>query len=251
VDSWQQTRVRGRPHEDAKALATAEANSVVSAIWRRARERELPEPKISVWDGHGCGGLILDRLDARVAAYRHDDARGFAGLLRESVSGTPRVDALGFIGQHAMEGTHGTLAHSYSSRRIRRCSLNGRSIGELGTRALFAWALAEIPTIFVSGDDVALREAQEIVPGALGAEVKRSLGLTSAHHLDPEQARALLSAVAERILDRDPADASLRPSWLPDPPYEYRKQFKLKFGFVPRPARRIRDDSLVTVLERV
>jgi D-aminopeptidase len=251
VDSWRQTRVPGPAHEQAKALLTAEVNSVVGAILRRARELDLPAPTISVWDGHGYGGLILDRLDASAIPYRYDDARGFAGLLRESASRTPRVDALGFIGQHAMEGTAGNLAHSYSSRRVRRFSLNGRSIGELGTRALFAWALAEIPTLFVSGDDITLREAQAIVPGALQAQVKQSLGLTSARHLAHEESCALLASVAGRIPEHDPGDASLRPSWVPEPPYEYRKQFKRKFGIVPRPTRTLRGDSLVAVLERV
>lgn len=251
VDSWAQTREPGRAHEQAKALLTGEVNSVVGAILRRAQELAVPAPTLSVWDGHGYGGLLLDRLDPRAVAYRYDDERGFAGLLRECAARSPRVDAVGFIGQHAMEGTRGNLAHSYSSRRVRRYSLNGRPIGELGTRALFAWALAEIPTVFVSGDDVTLDEAREIVPGALRAQVKESLGLTSARHLEHEASCKRLAAVAAEILDRDPASAALRPAWIPEPPYAYRKEFKRKFGIVPRPARTLRGDHLAAVLERV
>ena len=203
-----------------------------------------------MWDGHGYGGLILDRLDQRVTAYRHDDARSFTGLLRESLSGTVPVDALAFIGQHAMEGSGGTLSHTYSSRRICGYSLNGRAIGEFGLRALYAWALARIPTVFISGDDIACREAQSLVPGILCVQVKTSLGITSAHHLDHKESCAQLASKAAQILGQDADDPSLRPSFVPEPPYVFRKKFKWKFGLLPRPPRTLRGASLTAVLEK-
>jgi len=249
VESWEQTR-SGPRHEAAKALATDEVNSVVGALLGPPDNPDPPLLRISVWDGHGCGGLLFDRLDRRVTFYRHDDTRNFTGLLRESLRAGVPVDALGFVGQHAMEGSGGTLSHTYSSRRIRSYKLNGRPIGEFGLRALFAWALAKIPTVFFSGDDVACREAQSLVPGILLVQVKESLNVTSARHLEPKNACAQLATTARKILELNPSDSSLRPSFIPEPPFEFRKHFKLKFGLVPRPQRTLTGDNLTALLEK-
>lgn len=249
VDSWEQTR-SGPRHEAAKALATDEVNSVIRALLGPQGSPEPPPLRISVWDGHGCGGLLLDQIDRRVAFYRHDDARNFTGLLRELLKGVTPVDALGFVGQHAMEGSGGTLSHTYSSRRIRSYKLNGRPIGEFDLRALYAWALAKIPTVFFSGDDVACREAQSLVPGIILVQVKESLSVTSARHLESTYACSKLTDGAKQILERDPADPLLRPSFIPEPPFDFRKHFKLKYGLVPRPPQIRRDDNLTTVLEK-
>lgn len=248
VESWGQIQ-SGPRYEAAKALATDEVNSVVRALLGPPDISGTPPLHISVWDGHGCGGLLPDRLDRRVTFYRHDDARNFTGLLRESLGGAVPVNALGFVGQHAMEGSGATLSHTYSSSRIRSYKLNGRPIGEFDLRALYAWALAEIPTIFFSGDDVACREAQSLVPGIIRVQVKESLGVTSARHLEPAHACARLADGAKQILERNPADLLLRPSFIPESPFELRKHFKLKFGFVPRPPQVRRGDSLTAVLE--
>lgn len=249
VESWEQTQ-RGPRHEAAKMLATDEVNSVIRALLGPP-DNPCPSPlHISVWDGHGCGGIHPDRLDRRVAFYRHNDARGFTGLLRELLGGAVPVDALGFVGQHAMEGSGGTLSHTYSSRRIRSYKLNGRPIGEFDLRALYAWELAEIPSVFFSGDDVACREAQSLVPGIIRVQVKESLSVNSARHLESSRACALLADCAKLILARDSADPSLRPSFIPKPPFEFCKYFKLKFRFVPRPPQVRRGESLAAVLEK-
>lgn len=248
VDSWDQTRGSGPRHEYAKALATEEVNSVVAAILGPRDRPNRAAPRISVWDGHGYGGLLLEHLDERVSAYPHDRDRGYPELLRSLRSGALPVDAVGFIGQHAMEGSEGTLCHTYSSRRVSRYSLNGRRVGEIAVRVLFAWALARIPTVFLSGDDVACDEAESVVPGILKVPVKSSLGITSARHLEHAESCARLAAEARRILQCDPADPSLRPALVPEPPYEFRKDFKRKFALVPRFPRILRGDDLAEIL---
>jgi D-amino peptidase len=249
VDSWDQTQ-SGPRHEAAKALATAEINSVLRVLLDSSRDSDSVAPRISLWDGHGYGGLIHDRIDPRVTVYRHDDPRNFTGLLREALTQSIPVDGLGFIGQHAMEGSGGTLSHTYSSRRIRRYTLNGRPVGEFDLRTLYAWALAKIPAVFFSGDDIACLEARALVPGIVTVAVKQSLGLTSARHLSADEACALLTAGASQILRFDPSDASLRPGFAPQSPFEFRKHYKLKFGLVPRPPRIRRGHSLIEVLEK-
>jgi D-amino peptidase len=247
VDSWDQTQ-SGAPHDAAKALATAEVNSVLDVLLAPTKMPNLDAPRVSIWDGHGYGGLLHDRINPRATVYRHDDARGFPGLLRLGLGEDIAVDAIGFIGQHAMEGSGGTLAHTYSSKRIRSYTLNGRPVGEFDLRALYAWALARVPAVIFSGDDIACREARSLVPGIVTVQVKESLGVTSARHLDPIEACALLAAGARKIRYADTADTSLQPCFYPLPPYDFRKHYKLKFGFIPRPPRSYRGDNLVEIL---
>ena len=135
VESWEQTQ-NGPLYETAKSLATDEINSVVSALLGPVDGIDPSPLLISIWDGHGYGGLIADKLDSRVQFFRHDDPRSFTGLLQVCMNQTIPVDALGFIGQHAMEGSGGTLSHTYSSRRIRSYKLNGRPVGEFDLRAI-------------------------------------------------------------------------------------------------------------------
>jgi D-amino peptidase len=250
VDSWDQTRRAGPRHERAKALATAEVNSVIQALLGSPEKPNAGAPRISVWDGHGYGGLLLDHIDGRVASYPHLRARAYPELLRDSLAGPCPVDAIGFIGQHAMEASGGTLSHTYSSRRVRRYCLNGLPVGEFGVRAMYAWALAKIPAVFISGDDVACREARSIVPGIIQVAVKKSLGITAARHLDHLDSCALLSSEAARILDIDPFDPSLRPVVDCAPPYEFRKEFKRRFGVLPRARQVLRGEDLAEILAR-
>ena len=248
VDSWDQTRLAGPRHENAKALATAEVNSVVAGLLGPTDRPNAGAPRISVWDGHGFGGLLLDRLDERVTSHPHLRARGYPVLLRESLAGPCPVDAIAFVGQHAMEASGGTLSHTYSSRRVRQYSLNKVPIGEFGVRTLFAWALARIPAVFISGDDIACREARSVVPGIVQATVKKSLGITSARHLDHRDSCALLSAEAARILRCDPRDPAFHPALDCAPPYELRKDFKRRLGILPRPRQVLRSAELAMVL---
>ncbi|NNL68110.1 MAG: peptidase M55 [Myxococcales bacterium] len=249
VTDWSQTREGGPAQEAARALLTAEINAVVAGLLGRAAAAG-EALQVSVWDGHGTGGTRFDALDPRVVKYRHDDPRGFGGVLEAVRAAEVPADALGFIGQHAMEGTGGNLAHTYSSTRVKLHRLNGVPIGEFGTRALHAWALG-MPTVFFSGDDVACREATALVPGLVEVAVKRSTGVTTAECLPHEESCRVLAEAAPRILDLAPDDAALVPRDLPAPPYCYEQLRHRKWGIVPRPTRIARGDDLAQVLRNV
>ena len=249
VTQWSQTRGGGPEQERARALLTGEINAVVHGLLRRA-DAFGGSLRISVWDGHGTGGTHLQELDPRVDKFRHDDPRGFGGVLEALRGADVPADALGFIGQHAMEGTGGNLAHTYSSRRVKMHTLNGVPIGEFGTRALHAWALG-LPTVFFSGDDVACREAASLVPGLVHVVVKRSICVTDADSLSHEESCRLLADCAARILALRPNAPELVPQDLPAPPYEYRQLRRRKWGIVPTPTRIARGDDLAEVLRSV
>ncbi len=251
VSNWSQTRVPGPKLQAARKLLTNEINSVVEGLYRKAEALELlPDFKISVWDGHGHVGTVFEELDPRVTKYKQGDPRGCHGLYAQALGEDPPMDAVGFIGQHAMAGTGGNLCHTYSSQRVSRYVLNGRDIGELGTRGLLAWSMG-VPTVFVSGDDVACREGQDLVPGIVAVSVKRSLGVVEAESISPVESCQLLLRSAGRILDLDPEAPSLRPTFLPKPPYVYEKLYLRRWGLIPRKNETLRGGDLREVLTRV
>ena len=65
-------------------------------------------------------------------------------------------DAMFLCGLHAMAGAEGgVLSHSFTPL-IENLWLNGLNMASFGDR--------RIPTVFVSGDEAAVREAQALVP---------------------------------------------------------------------------------------
>lgn len=169
---------------EAMALLTAEVNAAVDGILDAE-----PEAEVVVWDGHGSGGILPMEF--------HHHAKLIArGPIKPPYYLDDSFDALFFVGQHAMAGTpDAPLAHTYSSKTIEYYKLNGRFVGEFGARAIMAGTIG-VPTVFISGDDKAVAEARDLVPGIFGAEVKKGLGLELALHLSPKAARNLIRTVA-------------------------------------------------------
>ena len=80
-------------------------------------------------------------------------------------------------------------------RSIDYYTLKGRPIGEIAQLALCTGALC-LPLIFLSGEEAACREAEELVPEIVTASVKVGLGRSSVISLSAPKARALIE---ERI----------------------------------------------------
>ncbi|MCP5060250.1 MAG: hypothetical protein GY937_26420 [bacterium] len=248
VTSWRQTREDGAPLLDARRLLTGEVNAFIDGVFQGAGEQSV-ETKISVWDGHGYGGLDFDLLDSRCKSYTQEGEPSFADLFTRCSSDPVPVDGLVFIGQHAMEGRRGNLAHTYSSRRIREHRINDIPVGEFGARSTLAWALG-VPTVFFSGDDVACDEAKEWVPGIALAVVKQARGIEAADCLSAEESRALLRKSGEEVIRTDPTDARWKPARSFEPPYSYRISYKLYRGIIPRWAKVRRAETLPELLSR-
>ncbi|MBN1640658.1 MAG: M55 family metallopeptidase [Anaerolineae bacterium] len=203
VQSWQQTREAGPLYEQAKRLLSAEVGAAVDGILDVE-----PSAEIVVWDGHGSGGLDLEALHPSISLIPR-------GPIAAPYYLDEGVDALYFVGQHAMAGTPAApLSHTYSSRTIEYYKLNGIAMGEFGCRAALAGSLG-IPTLFISGDDKAVAEARALVPQIYGAAVKQGRGIESAIHLSPQRARQLIRTVAaeatRHVGDIDP--------YVLEPPY--------------------------------
>jgi D-amino peptidase len=201
IDSWAHTR---STDDEKKAPAMAQLAREVNACVEGIRSVH-PDADIDVWDGHGYGGL---HEGAVVDAQFRDDERPYYDL--------DEYDALLFVGQHAMAGTVlAPLAHTYDSRNVAYYRLNGFYIGEFGARALVAGRQA-VPTIYLSGDDKAAREAELFVPDIETTVTKRGTGLEAADHLDPEEASRRIhddTATAVRRVDEVDAFDGISPPY--------------------------------------
>ncbi len=204
VARWDQTGPGTPGYALAKRLLTEELRACVEGIHAVNAKAE-----IWVWDGHGPGGLDIEHFPAGAYLLNRGPIRPPYGL-------DESFDALFFLGQHARAGTvRANLAHTYSSRHIASYKINGWELGEFGCRAALAGAFG-IPTVFVSGDDKMIAEAQALIPGIHGAQVKIGMGSQLALHLAPADARALIRKVAA---DATAHIGEIEPFVLPGPPY--------------------------------
>jgi D-amino peptidase len=166
------------------SLLTGEVNACIEGILDFDNNAE-----VVVWDGHGSGAVDILKLHERAKFIGR-------GPINPPYFIDETFDGVMFVGQHAMEGMGSVLCHSYSSTRIEYCKINGREMGEFGCRAAMAATLG-VPAIFISGDDIAVAEAREIIPGIVGAEVKKSLGYELALHLSHKSACQLIREKAK------------------------------------------------------
>ena len=181
VTRFNQTR---NPTPEAKAIAMRFLTDEINACIDGIREVDA-DAEIIVWDGHGSGGVDITRL--------HPECKFIArGPIDPPYYIDKSVDALFFVGQHAMAGTpQGNLAHTYSSLSIEYFKLNGKPIGELGCRAAMAGEL-DVPSVFVSGDDKTIAEAKALIPDIVGAVTKKGLGLELALSLSSDKSCKLI-----------------------------------------------------------
>ncbi len=202
VEHWEQTRVQGPAKSEAMSWLTEEVNAAVDGILDAA-----PGAIMDVWDGHGNGGILKDKLHPNARYLKEEEPR--KALIEGAYS------AVFFVGQHAMAGTpFSPLAHTYSSRSIAYYRLNGILLGEFGARTALAGSRG-IPVLFVSGDDKAVLEARMWIPGITGVAVKQGRGIERAEHLSHEEACLRIRKGAAEACEHR---AEIQPLRM-DPPY--------------------------------
>lgn len=208
VDFQTQTYSDTKYNEQAKMLATLELNALVDGAL------EGGATDIVVLDGHGSGGLDISSI--------HPEARVLYGRPLPKGWGLDRTFSAMFLyGHHAMNNVAtGVLCHSWSSRTIANCWLNGDLIGEIGVNAALAGYFG-FPTVFISGDLAAVEEARGYVPDIEGVVVKQGLSRTSALTLAPAKARSLIREGARRAMER----VGAIPPFVVPPPFDFRTQY--------------------------
>jgi D-amino peptidase len=177
----------GRYYERGRQLTTGEVSAAVEGALNAGATDVL------VVDGHGAGAI--DPLLLHPAARLLTRGRYPFGL-------DLGFDCAGIIGQHAKASTpDGHLCHTQTLEWL-DCTINGVSVGEMGEMMLLA-AEYDVPTVALSGDAAACREAQALVPGIATAAVKQGLSRSAAIHLHPQVAQGLIrDAVQQGIACR-------------------------------------------------
>lgn len=198
----------GAGYAQAKRWLTREVNAAITGIYE-----EAPNAEIVVWDGHGEGCIDLDELDERVWLIPRGPLQAPYGL-------DESFDALFFVGQHARASSGGVLCHSYTFA-VEGMWLNGNEVGEFGCRAAMAGVLG-VPTVFLSGDDCAAHEAQELIPNIVTVETKKSINEELAITRHPRRACELIRDGARQAVRVIP---SIKPFQL-SPPYEQKIRLK-------------------------
>lgn len=190
-------------YERARARMTREVNAAVEGALEGGAEGVI------VNDAHdGMRNLLPEELHPEVRFVSGSDKP--LGMMQGVQE--PGVGAVFFVGYHAKAGTpNAPLAHTMASI-IADVRLDGRSTGEYGINAAVAGQF-DLPVALVTGDDSAVAQVHDLLGSdVVGVAVKQGYSNTSALHLHPERAQALIRDGAVQAMRRA---GSLRPWRLP------------------------------------
>ncbi|MFO8059277.1 MAG: M55 family metallopeptidase [Bacillota bacterium] len=188
VANWDETGHRGEDYGRFRELMTLEANAAATAALESGADT------VVVNDSHGgMRNMIIEKLDPRV----------------ELISGSPKpmgmmegldesFDAVMFVGYHSMAGSPGVLNHTYTGQ-VLEYRINGQRLGEIGMNAALAGHYG-VPVVFLSGDDCAVIEVEDLIPGVHTACVKQYVGRYAARSVHPERAREMIRSSVKGAL---------------------------------------------------
>jgi len=184
-------------------VLTEEVNACVEGLLAGGADH------IVVWDGHG-GSNSIDITKLHPAA----ELGTIGGELYPVMFIDASYDAAIQLGAHALQGVpDGYMNHTFNSHGVANMWLNGERIGEIGI-GIWGAAYFRVPTILVSGDDAACREAHACLPdGVATVSTKHSISRYTVINRNPVAVRADLRTTAEKAL-RNLADYKPKP--LPD-----------------------------------
>ena len=213
VSFTEQSYADARYYDRAKRLLTGEVNAAVEGLLVAGVEDVL------VMDGHGPGGIWFEDLHP---AARLLHGRPLAPRERTAPI-LSQYDACAMIGQHAMAGVlTSNQGHTQSSRTIDSIKLNGKRIGEIAQFALYYGGLG-VPLIFLSGEQDACQEVEELIPGIVTVSVQQGLGRGSAISLSAPEAHRRIGEGIQRAIKRQQQDPIPPLRW--DGPYVLEKRF--------------------------
>ena len=238
-----------RYYDLAKEFLTLEVNAAIEGFARGGATEFL------VADGHGHGAINPKLLDSRAQLARNWAPPPYPFSMERGMT------FCAYVGQHAMSRTEfAHLAHT-GSCSVFETAINGLPVGEFGEGTLCASQLG-MRTIFASGDLALTKEAQALVPGIetvavkrgttpgrgdecnTEAYTKRNLG---AIHFQPERARQMIRAAAERAIRRALADPSFGLVPL-KPPFERVTIIRAQKGQPKRIGRSSHPDNVISLL---
>ena len=185
-----QARADGKYYEQSRRIATREFNAAVDGLLDASVE------DILMLDGHGPGAVSFEDLHPAAKLLHGRPAAPRA--VRDPI--LSEYDACVMIGQHAMAGLRkSNQNHTQNGRAIDYYKLNGQLIGEIAQFSLYNGALG-LPMFFLSGEDLACREAEKLIDGVSTVSVKTGLGRSQAISVSAEEAhRRIRSGIAQAV----------------------------------------------------
>jgi len=185
--------------------------------------KEAGVDKVYVRDCHGGSYTLLYEKLSPLADYcilGNTGADRFVGL--------DECDGVILLGYHAMAGTRSAyLEHSMSSASIQNYWINGNLAGETAIDAGIIGDKGK-PVIMVSGDDKVCKEAKELLPWVVTAEVKKGVTWNGGMLLPQSKAHAV---IREKTIEAISKLSEMKPLL-----YEKPIHFKVELverGFLP------------------
>jgi len=188
----------GFEYARAREFMTGEALAAIAGA------RDAGATQIVVSDSHGNGqNLLIDKFPPDVTIIRSWPR---PLMMVQGIDST--FDAAVFIGYHASTTNPvGVRAHTISSANLAAVELNGVSMPEAGINAAIAGHFG-VPVVAISGDNVAVSEAQALIGAMEGAVVKQAISFHAAATMTPEAAQQLVRQKVKAGVQRH---ASIRP----------------------------------------
>ena len=159
---------------------------------------EAGATEIVISDSHGNGeNLLIDKLPKNVTIVRSWPR---PLMMMQGIDET--FDGAIFIGYHtSTNNMAGVRAHTISSARLADVRLNGVSMPEAGINAAIAGHF-NVPVIMISGDDVIVKEATDLLGNIEGATVKWAISFHAAKTVTPEIAYDLIRQKTRKAIAR-------------------------------------------------
>jgi D-amino peptidase len=185
----------GFEYARAREWMTGEVKAAISGA------RFAGATEFVVCDSHGnAQNLLIDQFSEDVRIVR-----GFPRPLEMMQGIDESFDAVLLIGYHASEwSVDAVRGHTISSVRLLGIRLNGSEVMEAVFNAGIAGHFG-VPVVFMSGDRVAIEQAQKTLPWIEGVVVKEPYGYHSAMTVTPAKGQQMIRDGVARALKRTDA----------------------------------------------
>ncbi len=190
VAAYSHVMMKGVEYERARTWMTQEVNASIEGAASNGASR------FCVNDSHGnMHNLFADEVDPR--------AELLVGTAKPWSMGQgidAGYDTCFFIGYHGRAGhPRAVLDHTYASRAIYECRLNGEPVGETTLNAYLAGHFGATVSL-VAGDGATCQEARALLPKVVTVKTKDATGRFSAKMLHPRRVQELLRAGAAKAI---------------------------------------------------
>ena len=182
----------GFEYQKAREWLTEEVNTAIRAA------KAAGATDIVVSDSHGNGeNILLDLLPTDVRLVR-----SWPRPLMMMQGIDESFDAVLFIGYHASTtNPRGVRAHTMSSGTLTAIKLNGVAVPEAVINAAIAGHFG-VPVVMISGVNVIIEEAEDLLGDLEGAVLKEAYGFHSAITVHPEVAYKIIHEKVTAALNR-------------------------------------------------